>query len=96
MERFDKLIMWADMKEGPRAVPGTYRAVLTVGAESQEVAFEILPDPRTTSTADDYAAQFTFIIESRDLLSRTHGYGPPAFHIASNAGFIQQVDGPVR
>ena len=73
MDRFDKLIMWADMKEGPKAVPGAYRARLTVGDISQEVPFEILPDPRTASTSEDYAAQFNFVMESRDLLSRTHG-----------------------
>lgn len=73
MDRFDKLIMWADMKEGPRAIPGNYRATLTVGDLSEEVVFEILPDPRSTATAEDYQAQFDFVLESRDLLSRTHG-----------------------
>ena len=73
MERFDKLIMWADMKEGPQAVPGEYRARLTVAGESQDVRFEVLPDPRSSSSPDDYAAQFRFVMEARDLLSRTHG-----------------------
>jgi hypothetical protein len=73
MERFDDLIMWADMKKGPRAVPGAYRARLTVGDVSHDVAFEVLPDPRSTSTAEDYRAQFDFVMQSRDLLSRTHG-----------------------
>ncbi len=73
MARFDKLIMWADMKEGPKAVPGNYRARLTVGDVSQDVMFEILPDPRSASTVADYRAQFDFVQESRDLLSRTHG-----------------------
>jgi len=73
MERFDQLIMWADMKEGPKAVPGNYRARLTVGDVSQEVTFAVLPDPRTASTAEDFAAQFNFVTEARNLLSRTHG-----------------------
>ena len=73
MDRFDKLIMWADMKEGPKAVPGAYRARLTVGNVSNDVSFEILPDTRSSSTAADYQAQFDFVQESRDLLSRTHG-----------------------
>ena len=72
MDRFDNLIMWADMKEGPKATPGAYRARLTVGSISQDVTFEILPDPRTSSTAEDYAAQFDFVMDSRNLLSRTH------------------------
>ncbi len=72
MERFDKLIMWADMRQGPKAVPGTYRAKLTVGDVEQDVDFEIVTDPRSTSSNADYRAQFEFISETRDLLSRTH------------------------
>ena len=73
MERFDDLIMWADMREGPKAVPGTYRAELTVGSTVRDVEFEILADPRSTSSAADYRAQFDFIIDTRNLLSRAHG-----------------------
>lgn len=72
MDRFEKLIMWADMREGPRAVPGNYQARLTVDGEAQQTTFRVLPDPRSTATADDYAAQFDFIMQARDLLSVTH------------------------
>ena len=72
MERFDDLIMWADMKTGPEAVPGTYRAQLAVAGNVHDVTFEVLPDPRSPASAADYAAQFQFVAESRDLLSRTH------------------------
>jgi photosystem II stability/assembly factor-like uncharacterized protein len=72
MDRFENLILWADMKEGPKAVPGSYRAQLTVGEDIQDVVFEIVADPRSDATAQDYAAQFRFVIEARDLLSRTH------------------------
>jgi photosystem II stability/assembly factor-like uncharacterized protein len=72
MKRFDGLILWSDMKTGPRAVPGSYRAQLVVGEESQEVVFEVLSDPRSSATPDDFAAQFAFVSETRDLLSRTH------------------------
>ena len=72
MVRFDDLIMWADMREGPKAVPGDYRARLTVGDLTEEVEFTILPDPRSTATSADYQAQFDFIMEARDLLSTTH------------------------
>lgn len=72
MERFENLIMWSDMEEGPKAVPGAYRAKLTVGDIVREVTFEIIPDPRSTATQADYISQFTFIAESKNLLSRTH------------------------
>jgi len=72
MERFDGLILWSDLKTGPTAVPGTYRAVLSVGDTTRETTFEVVPDPRATATPEDYAAQFAFVIEARDLLTRTH------------------------
>lgn len=72
MRRFEGLILWADMRSGPTAVPGSYEAELTVGEASQRVSFEVLADPRTSATTEDYAAQFAFVTEARDLLSRTH------------------------
>ena len=72
MERFDKLIMWADMRQGPRAVPGTYRAELTVGDVTEDVEFEVVADPRSEASRADFQAQFDFIMGTRDLLSRTH------------------------
>ncbi len=72
MARFDGLILWADMKNGPTAVPGQYVARLTVGDETMEAAFDIVADPRASATPEDYAAQFAFVSEARDLLTRTH------------------------
>ncbi len=72
MERFDGLILWIDNREGPVAVPGEYRARLTAGDAVSEARFEVLTDPRSSATADDYRAQFDFLIGIRDLLSDTH------------------------
>jgi photosystem II stability/assembly factor-like uncharacterized protein len=72
MERFDKLVLWSDFREGPNAVPGRYRAVLRVGDVAQEVSFEVRADPRSKATQADFQAQFDFIMTTRDLLSRTH------------------------
>lgn len=72
MDRFDGLILWSDMKTGPKAVPGSYRARLTVGDTIRETGFSVIPDPRSDATPEDYAAQFAFVMEASDLLSRTH------------------------
>jgi photosystem II stability/assembly factor-like uncharacterized protein len=72
MDRFENLILWSDLKTGPVAVPGNYRARLTVGGETQEVPFEVRADPRSSASRQDYLAQFAFVIECRDLLSRVH------------------------
>jgi photosystem II stability/assembly factor-like uncharacterized protein len=72
MDRFKDIILWGDMKEGPYAVPGIYRARLRVGDEVNEEYFEVVADPRTSATQQDFIDQFEFIMQSRNLLSRTH------------------------
>ncbi|MCP4661109.1 MAG: exo-alpha-sialidase, partial [bacterium] len=72
-ERFPGLILWNDALEGPRAVPGSYLARLTVGDWSAEAVFEVLADPRNSATPEDFAAQFRFLIAVRDKLSEIHG-----------------------
>lgn len=71
-EGFDGLIMWAAALTGPKAVPGTYKAKLTVNGKSTETEFEIVKDPRTSGTLADIKAQFDFSIAVRDKLSETH------------------------
>ena len=71
-EGFDGLIMWAGSLTGPKAVPGMYKARLTVNGKSQETDFEILKDPRTGGTAGDIKEQFEFLISVRDKLSETN------------------------
>lgn len=71
-EGFDGLIMWAGSLNGPKAMPGTYKARLTVNGKSQETEFEILKDPRTTGTLADIKEQFAFLMQVRDKLSETN------------------------
>ena len=73
VEEFPGMVLWNSGLEGPRAVPGTYRARLTVGEKSAEVPFEVLPDPRTSATAEDFQAQFDFVREVGNKLSQVHG-----------------------
>lgn len=70
--RVDKMILWAGSLSGPKAVPGKYRAVITVGDNSQEVDFEILKNPLSSSSVDDLQEQFDFLMSVRDKLSETH------------------------
>jgi hypothetical protein len=77
-KKFPKLILWNRRLDGPRAVPGTYRARLSVGDPDAdgwtgETSFEIVPDPRSSATAEDHRAQFDFLIAVRDKLSEVHG-----------------------
>ncbi|MFD2514355.1 glycosyl hydrolase [Pontibacter locisalis] len=70
--RFDGMILWGGGMQGPKAIPGNYKAKLTVNKESQEKDFTILQDPRTKANPEDLKAQFTFLIEVRDKLTETH------------------------
>jgi len=71
-EGFDGLILWAGGLTRPKAVPGTYKARLTVNGTSSETEFEIVKDPRTRGTVADIREQFEFSIAVRDKLTETH------------------------
>ncbi len=71
-EGFDGLIMWGASLTGPKAVPGIYKAKITVNDHTEEVEFEILKDPRTSGSVADIKAQFDFSMAVRDKLSETH------------------------
>lgn len=70
---FDGMILWgARGNLSPKAMPGEYKAKLTVGGQTQETAFTILKDPRSNATPEDLQAQFTFMLDVRDKLTETH------------------------
>jgi photosystem II stability/assembly factor-like uncharacterized protein len=69
---FDGMILWAGTLTGPLAIPGKYSVQLKKGAVTQEQFFEIVPDPRSTSTSEDYATLFNFLNEITEKLTETH------------------------
>ena len=71
-EKFDGLIFWGSGLTGPKAVPGDYKAKLTINEISMETDFKILADPRSNATLADMEAQFDFLIDVRDKLTETH------------------------
>jgi len=70
--RFDGMILWAAALNGPKAVPGMYKVVLSVGKTKQEHSFEILKDPRSESGIEDFKKQFQFLIDIRDKVTEAH------------------------
>ncbi|MDX5483325.1 MAG: glycosyl hydrolase [Hymenobacteraceae bacterium] len=70
--RFDGMILWGGGTQGPKAIPGNYKARLTMNGESQETDFAILADPRSKAKPEDLQAQFAFLLEVRDKLTETH------------------------
>ncbi len=71
-KRFPGLVLWSEL-DGPRAAPGAYRARLSLGDWNAEIPFEVLADPRSNATPDDYREQLAFTLGVRDKLSEIHG-----------------------
>ncbi len=72
-ESFDGLVMWSGSTRGPRAIPGTYEAVMRVGDQELQVDFEIQADPRSAAEPQDFEAQFRFSDgSSRQAERNTH------------------------
>ena len=70
--RFPGMILWAGETRGPRAVPGTYQAKLTVDGKSTTTSFEVKADPRLESSKADLQRQFDLLIKIRDKLNEAH------------------------
>jgi photosystem II stability/assembly factor-like uncharacterized protein len=69
---FKGMILWAASMNGPRAIPGKYLVRMTVGDDVQEQEFEILKDPRSPATDEDFRKQFAFLSEVRDKVTEAH------------------------
>ncbi|HEY8599336.1 MAG TPA: glycosyl hydrolase, partial [Thermomicrobiales bacterium] len=65
-------VFWAGGVTGPLASPGRYTVELVVDGQAQAASFDFVKDPRTTATAEDFAAQFALLLQIRDKLTATH------------------------
>ena len=72
VKRFEKLVLWNDYLDGPRAVPGVYTATLTAGETLQSVPVDVRQDPRSSATADELQQQFDFAWSVNRKLTETH------------------------
>ena len=72
VERFEKLVLWNDYLDGPRAVPGSYTVRLTAGEARNETQIVVLADPRSGATADALQQQFDFVWSVNRKLTATH------------------------
>lgn len=71
-KRFPGMVLWSGGTLGPRVVPGTYQARLTVGDQTATAPFEVKQDPRSTSTTADLKAQYDFVTSVHDKLSEVN------------------------
>ncbi len=70
-ERVEGMILWNGVVGSPKAIPGKYKAVIKSGKDSVAVDFVVKADPNYLMSADDYQAQFDFLITVRDKFTET-------------------------
>jgi hypothetical protein len=67
------MVLWAGGTTGPRVLPGTYTARLTVGDQPpQTTTFELRKDPRASASPADLKAQYDFLMGVHDKLSQVN------------------------
>ena len=64
-------IIWGT-KQGPRAVPGTYKVRMTIGEWTATRTFEVKKDPRLATTQEDFQEQFDLAMKIRALVVDAH------------------------
>jgi len=57
---------------GRKVAPGAYQALVKLGKQAKTVAFAILPDPRITATAADYAQQQKTLMAIEEGVKEIH------------------------
>ncbi|MDH5366767.1 MAG: glycosyl hydrolase [Cyclobacteriaceae bacterium] len=71
-ESFKGMILWWASLDGPKALPGTYVAKLNSIGNEVETEFEIIKDPRSSSSDAELKEQFDFLITVKEKLSETN------------------------
>jgi photosystem II stability/assembly factor-like uncharacterized protein len=62
----------AGLVRGPVVTPGTYQVQLKVGKQTLTQTFEVVRDPRVTTSQADLEAQRDLLLEIRDKMSETN------------------------
>ncbi|MDP2089105.1 MAG: glycosyl hydrolase [Flavobacteriaceae bacterium] len=72
-EKVDGMILWWASLNGPTALPGSYKVTLSKNnILIEEQTFEILKDPRITSSFFDLQQQFDFTLSVQEKITEIH------------------------
>lgn len=69
---FPGMVFYGSPNSGPKAVPGKYKVRLTANGQTQEQEFEILKDPRISTTQQEFQGQLDFLVKVRDKVSEAN------------------------
>ncbi len=71
-KRFDGMILWAADLSGPMAIPGEYRMEVNFNDTIHSRTFNIIKDPRSGATEEDYLKYQDFASKVRDKITEAH------------------------
>jgi len=71
-EKFDGMILWWASMNAPKAVPGDYKVVLSVGEESYSQNVSIIPDENSETDIAGMQLQFDFITDINSTIDKAH------------------------
>ncbi len=71
-KRFDGMVLWAANMSGPMAIPGDYKMEIRYNDTLVIKSFEILKDPRSPASPEDYQAYYAFASSIRDKITEAH------------------------
>jgi photosystem II stability/assembly factor-like uncharacterized protein len=67
--KFPGMILWGGSTNGPTVVPGTYTIEITADGHTETQKAVVKPDPRVSSTPEDYRKQLDLALQIRDRFS---------------------------
>ncbi len=70
--RFPGMILWSGSTQGPKVVPGKYQVRVSADGRSQTEEFEVRPDPRVQTSAEDYQKQLALRLKIHAKLTETN------------------------
>ena len=71
-EKLEGMILWWGSTEAPQAVPGDYKAVLSVDDEVQTQSFRIVADPNAETDQAGMQRQFDYITDINNTVDKAH------------------------
>tara|TARA_R110000787_G_scaffold28923_4_gene78747 strand:+ start:25157 stop:28309 length:3153 start_codon:yes stop_codon:yes gene_type:complete len=72
VEKFEGMILWWASLNAPKAVPGTYKVVLSVADENYTQSFDIVSNPNSETDVAGMQKQFDFITDINETVDNAH------------------------
>jgi photosystem II stability/assembly factor-like uncharacterized protein len=89
-EKVKGMILWWASLNGPMALPGTYKAELSVNDEKVYQNFNILSNPTSEATESDMKMQFDFINEINTKMTEIHKALKNVTKVSNQVGVLKK------